>query len=131
METALLYKARRRLLSVGRAVGRYASNLAALHGRAEHRLVDEILSSRQRAASDRRSLRRLSLGKLQHPDQECDRVERGLRKMPWSGQHSRPKSVEGEHRGSGTPGLFPGVQRLYSVPFAGATAGESGQRQIL
>ena len=54
-----------------------------------HGLVGAVLSARQHEAADRPDVRRLPLGRLQHPDQAGRGVERGLRALPRSGQRAR------------------------------------------
>ncbi len=115
-------------LSARRAVGRHAQAVARVSGGERHRLVDGVLSRRQRDAADRRAVRRLPLGELRHPDEEADRVERRLRTLPRPGQRTRRQSDAREHREPRAAERGGRRQRLRAVPLAGAAARASRSR---
>src|SRR5229473_8544003 len=94
-------------------------------------IVGAALSARQYAAAHRPYLRRLPLGRLQHPHQRGGRVERRLRTLPRSGKRARAASHSRQHSESGPDGLCPRQRHLHPVPFPRTPSGQSHRGQIL
>src|SRR5689334_22717661 len=125
MEATVFQESRRRLLPPDRAVGRHASNLAAIFRTRQYGLVDQVLPARQLPTPNGAALRRLPLGQLQRQDEDADRVERRLREMSWPGERARRASTGFEHLESGEARLRAGKRRVYPVSFARPAAKQS------
>src|SRR6516162_5684138 len=105
-------------------MGCQSQAMACIFRSAEYGLVGTVLSCGQYETAYRPALRRLSLRELRHQNENSQRMERGLRALPWSGQRTCRKPNASEHRQSRETGFRARQRYLHSVSFTGPAVEE-------